>query len=564
MSKSEIIAAISFGLLIFIVVFVRINFFFGLTIHAYTLLFSLIIYLLGIIVTFLFVPIFRNIQKSGYISMAIFIFLMALFMGGATLLSHTYDTSWDGQGYHQSAVIALANDWNPVYSSDISFKQHLPSQIFAEGYPSALWEIEASIYALIGKINSAKIVNFYIAFIAILMTYILLRKFLLGKILSIFIATLITLQPIFILQLLTFMQDGFGYQLLVIASAALIIYAKNFREYWAIIVFILAEIFLVSLKYSFLPIALALGIIFGIIFINRLMNRDYRISKMFLTISLIFVFIAGVFSYLPYVRNQIAFDATFFPTNITELMGSVSYNNIPRNIQEKNKLSLLFYGIFSQSQSRESGDPRSQENIAQLKIPFTFTMEELENNGSHFNNRVGAGGPFFSGIVIISIIFLVLASLVTREKRERYAMYAAYFGIGLVFILAMLTPAPNLLRYVSQLQLIPFISAIPLLIFFKEFYIKTCALIILFIVAINSMLFGFSVGKEVVRDTRNINTQYAQMRDSQKEYRVRAQQFYSSYILLEEQNIPFMMVDHLKCQNIGQLVVSSTTTQYCK
>lgn len=562
MSKIELFTTIIFGFLVFTVIFIRLGFFLGITINSFTLIYSFVTYILALTSLFLFTPISKT-KKSGFISLSFFIISCLLFFYGAVLLSTTYDTSWDGQGYHQSAVIALANDWNPVRDPSIDFKQELPSQIFAEGYPSAIWELEATVYSLVGKINSAKIFNFIIAAVALLAVYILMRKLFVGRILSFIISILVIFQPIYMLQLLTFMQDGFGYQLLVLTAVALLIVAMRAKEHWAVVLFIMSEIFLVSTKYSFLPVALVLGLIFIFILLNRMLNKEYKINKAFLIIGICSIFVSAVFSYLPYIRNQIFHGAAFFPTNIPELFGSVKYNNIPKDLQDDNKISLLFYGIFSKSQARESGDPRSDKNIAELKPPFTFTKEELSNAGGHFNNRVGAGGPFFSGAVAISFLFLFLVSLITRARKERYTIYSIYFAIGVIIILALLTPTPNLLRYVSQLQLIPFVIAIPLYVFFKEYYIKVFALIILFVVGVNNVLFTSSVFREVEKDTRAINHQYQTMRDSGIEYRVKAQQFYSSYILLEEQSVPFIMVDNLKCKESESLVVSSTTTRFC-
>jgi hypothetical protein len=414
----------------------------------------------------------KQMESGKYISLLLFVALFSILALASAGLRYTYDTSWDGQGYHQSAIIALSNGWNPVYQPLINFKQHLPSQIFAEGYPSALWEIQASIYSLTGWINSAKVMNLAIAIIAAQFLYILARKLNISKFIAVLLSLLVVIQPVFLIQFLTFMQDGFGYQLLVIAITSLIIIILDLKAHWAVLSFLMAAILLVSTKYSHLPIALILGIIFMFVVVNRFMNIEYRFNKFVKGFLVIFFVCSAVFAYLPYIRNGLAHSYFFYPTNIPELMGSVAYNNVPKNLDKDDKFKLLFYGIFSRSQDSSSGDPRAAENVAHLKMPFTFSMDEIEDSVSLYNNRVGAAGPLFSGIAFLSLAFLTFVTFRTKNVKERYIIYSSFFIITGLLVFSLFTPAPNLLRYVSQIQLLPFAVIIPLYAGFKSKYLK--------------------------------------------------------------------------------------------
>jgi hypothetical protein len=478
-------------------------------------------------------------------------------------LAKTYDLSWDGQGYHQTAVIALANGWNPIRSPAIQLRQHLPSQIYAEGYPSALWEIEASMYSMTGKINTAKVVNVLIGFVAVTVIYCLLRKMSFGKLLSAAISVLAAFQPVYVLQLLTFMGDGFGYQLLLIASAALTIAIISPKAYWTIGIFLIAEIFLVSTKYSHLPVAFILAFIFALVVLNRFLNKEYLFHNSTKIFICGIIVLSVIFAYVPYIRNGLAHNALFYPTNIPELMGGVRYNNIPANLRDKDRLTLLFYGMFSRAQSAESGDTRSPKNIVELKIPFTFSMTELKDSASLFNNRAGAGGPLYSGIVVLSIIFLMYCSFKAKNRNERYAVYTSYFCIAVILFLSLLSPTPNLLRFVNQLQIVPFAVLVPLYTAFKKVDVRLFTFFILLLVCINTSLYSGAVIQKNWTDTKQINEQFSEMRGSGKSYEVRAQHHYSSYIVLTEQQIPFTLVNTLRCHDIEALFASSTTTQYC-
>lgn len=563
MSKIEQYIIIFLGFFIFGITFIRLGFFIGATINEYTLPLIILSYLSGLVIIYS-----SNIfnLKQGfekYLPILFFSVTIFIFAVIAQLLGFTYDTSWDGQGYHQSAVIALSNNWNPLYDPSIDFAQVLPSQIFAEGYPSALWELEASVYSLTDRINSAKVFNFAIAFLAAVIVYSLTRKLKLPKILSVIISILIALQPVYLIQLLSFMADGFGYELLVIAACSLAIVAFSPKSYWAIATFLMAELFLVTTKYSHLPVSLVLGIIFGLIVFNRILNYDYRINKNSITFTILFVLTALIFATIPYFRNQFHHSAMFYPTNIPDLMGSVKYNNVPNNLQDSNKLSLLFHGIFSKAQTKESGDPRSETNVADLKIPFSFSPKEINDSATLYNNRVGGGGPFFSGLVVLSLILVTYLYIKAESKKQRYAIYASLFTFMIIIVLSLLAPTPNLLRYTNQLQLIPFAVIIPIYAVFNKPFIKIFCFIILAVSAVNLILFGSAIFAKSISEANAMNKQMADLRKTDLTYQVKAQQFYSSYILLKEQNVKFEITDSLKCQKVERLFSSSTTTQYC-
>ncbi|UUZ83650.1 hypothetical protein LJK88_07435 [Paenibacillus sp. P26] len=43
-----------------------------------------------------------------------------LFAAGFIVCGYFFDLSYDGQAYHQEAIIHLSNGWNPVYDPEIS------------------------------------------------------------------------------------------------------------------------------------------------------------------------------------------------------------------------------------------------------------------------------------------------------------------------------------------------------------------------------------------------------------------------------------------------------------
>ncbi|MFO0703983.1 MAG: hypothetical protein U0525_04640 [Patescibacteria group bacterium] len=564
MTNLEKFIFITFGFWIYEVVYIRTGYFAGITITSATFVISFASYIL---ITLIIFSVVRSSLRNflvDFLIVIVFVVFIGLFGLISSFLSYTYDTSWDGQGYHQSAVIALANNWNPVKEIHAPLQKVLPSQIFAESYPPALWEIEASIYALTGRINSAKVVNFAIAAIAFLVVYDLLRKLKIRKLLALLISILVVIQPVFMIQLLTFMEDGFGYEVFVIALASLITFCLSPKNFWAMLMFVMAELLLVTTKYSHLPVSLVIGMVFFPVIVNRLMNKDYPFNIKNISLVFLILFVSLIFFYLPYGRNYLAYKAMFYPTNIPDLMGSVTYNNVPNNLQKTDKLGLLFYGIFSSAQDATSGDPRSSSNVAKLKIPFTFSKYEITSSAELYNNRVGGGGPLFSGIIVLSTIILLIAYFKSKTLHERYAIYSSFFMVLALLILALLAPTPNLLRYVNELQLLPFVILIPILITFRQWYLKGAIYFITFLIFINISIFSYAVISKNIKEAKAIKAQFEKMRESNSVYMVRAQQFYSNYILLEENGIKYEAVNDLNCENLKSLLASSTTTQYCE
>ena len=490
MSKTKEFIAISLGFLVFLVCFIRLGFLANQIISNTTILYAFVVYIFTILSLSILFDIDRIITRVSALSA--FIFYCVLLYGISMGVSSTFDTSWDGQGYNQTAVIALANGWNPMIEPNISLQQRLPSQIFSESYPSALWEIQAAVYAFTGTLQSAKVIGVAFGIIAGMLAFILARYLSFKKHIAAVISILVVIQPVFILQLLTFMQDGTVYQLLIIAAVSLVIIAMSSTDHWAIGTFVMSELLLVSSKYSNLPLALILGIIFLLLIVNRFLNKSYNKSKMYYAFALVFlIFLSLIFSSLPYVRNMIYHGTPFYPTNVPELMGSVTYNNVPSNLKEHSKAGLLFYGIFSKAQSIASGDPRSPENIAVLKLPFSFSISELRNSAFLYNNRVGAGGPLYSGLVIYGMLVIFVAALSSKNRDDRYAIYTSSFGVIIILLSTLLLPTPNLMRYAIQLQLIPFAIILPIYTMRSKKHVSVLIHLLILATLLNTTIFAY-------------------------------------------------------------------------
>lgn len=563
MLSFQLFSLLLLGYQLFIVLFVRIGFFFNIPISNYSLPLSLLVYLSLTTWILTFIKFNKISLIKGITIVFCFCILHIVFYLSTFLFARSYDLSWDGQGYQQTAIIALSQGWNPVFQPKISLLQELESQIFAESYPSALWEIQSTIYSYTGVINTAKVTNLIIGVVAYCYLFILFRRFKLNKIISFLVSFLIVVQPVYLNQFLTFMQDGYGYQLIIISLVSLLLTVTD-SKVWTIISFSFAILLMIGTKYSFLPISLVLSIFFTLVFVNKILNKIINIDRRLLLVVISLFICGSITMYIPYFRNYVSHGHAFYPTNIPDLIGSVSFNNKPNNLSHSGKLSLLLHGILSRSQTYDSGDPINAENVAFLKVPFSFSMQEIRDASHLYNNRVGAGGPLFSGIVTLVSLILLIMMFKTTNQKERYTIYSVNILLTFILILTYLSPTPNLLRYNSYLQLIPFVVIMPLYIVFRYKYIKALTSVVLLLLFINSTLVGYGVVNETTTEYSKVTKQFEQLKRQNIKFNVRAQHFYSNYVLLTEKNVPFNIVTRLTCGiNVKDLVSSSNTTHYC-
>ena len=552
----ELFGIVSLGYLFFIIIYGHVGFIFNQTITKFTLPISFALYSLLVCIVTVFLKQFTKDKKYYLVALTVFVlFSISMFFLSMKYFSRTYDTSWDGQGYHSNGIISFARGWNPVYEKELPLK-FPDASIFVKGYPKALWLIQSSIYLTTGSINAGKVTNLVALIIAVAFSYTFLRKLKIPIPTTLFLTTLLVFQPPFLMQFFSFSADGFSYELFVIAIASLVIFALNTKVNESLVAFTVAELILAGTKFSNLPIVVALGSIFLLNFFRKSINR-----------ALVIILTVGglIFIFVPYATNGIFYKDLFYPTNLKAISDSYKNDNIPKNLSNSNKLTLFFYGVFSQSQVKSMGrdDPL---NKAVLKIPFTFTKEEIINSASIFNNRVGSAGSLFSGIVVLSIVTgMLMCYLGLRNIEMRKGLLIMVGAVGICLTVTLLNPVPNLIRYNSQIVLIPFVVVITALIGFKNStFIRILAYLMLIFIFFNMSIYSGSVLERKMKETIEINKQLNLMKQSQSSYMVKANNFYSNYIRLQEYQIPFEITDHLKCSNQEILLNSSYTTRFCK
>lgn len=535
---------------IFLLAFINLGFVFGFAISTWGLPIMYALYLLGLV----FIKVKKH-QKFTIGGALLALIIPTIILFSVWIFGYTFDNSYDGQGYHQSAIIALANGWNPWSSSILPIE--LPNtDPFVVGYPKSLWIIQSSIYKLFpANINGATVTNLIVAVIALIFTYGLLVRLKISKVWAITISIFAVLQPILIQQFFTFMAEGFSYEVMLISIGSLGMFIIDHNKKWSLAVFC-SLILLAGIKYSNLFILGVLGLIYAV-YLFKIYNRTDLIK----TIILFFV-VGSIILWAPYGNNFIKHGSPVYPSNLKWASDDVKYQNIPINLKGFNKVSLLFYGIYSQVQHPSS--PNSTENIAVLKIPFTTTLEEI-NITNDYQGRVASQGVLFGGLFTLSFVLYILLLWLPKNNSEHKIFIVTSFIIVATIITALVNPVPNKLRYTPTFYLIPIYMLVAFILMFSEkekLWTRIGQRVFALLIAGNILLKIVPSMSARINEANLIKSELNTMRNSGITYQVNATDFYSSYIRLQEYGVKFIKTKKLSCKNQHPLGLSYTTF-YC-
>ena len=94
--------------------------------------------------------------KTSSLWIAVGLFVLTILLSLA-VSAFFYDFSWDGQWYHQTGIIHIARDWNPLTDPMRSFDAHL--EIWERHYAKGPWYFAAAVYQTTGHIEWGKAIN---------------------------------------------------------------------------------------------------------------------------------------------------------------------------------------------------------------------------------------------------------------------------------------------------------------------------------------------------------------------------------------------------------------------
>lgn len=434
-----------------------------------------IIYLLSTIAFCLFYKKDKIINKIIPILIGTILFITTIFISG-----NIYDTTADGNTYHKLAIGALKNGWNPVYESSRDFTKE-KGNVFdvSDNNINALWvdhygkatEIFASvIYSFTNNIESGKaytILFMYITF-AIIGAYLYQNKKI-NVLLSGIIAGLMVFNTITIVQIGNYYVDAtLMMSLFLILYACFVISYEEDSDLRKETFFVLAAsiIWCINAKFT----GLGFSGIFCCAFYFYWLYKSYKKGKdvfkkdlkQYTIFYIVTVIIAiGIVGFSSYTKNFIDHGHPLYPLSGKGHVDNMVVQEQPKSFQDKNHIEIFLISLFSKGQNVSPS--YSNENVQpELKIPFTFSQEEVKNYTIP-DIRMAGFGPLFSGIFIISVIISCIM-IVQFVRKKQYDLLVPYLiVIGIITILLMMLDGSYWARYIPYVFVIPVISLIYLL-----------------------------------------------------------------------------------------------------
>lgn len=385
--------------------------------------------------------------------------LFLILLAAALLLSwFFYDFSWDGQWYHQTAVINIARDWNPLFAP-MQGIDHSSSQLHAQPwvwhYAKGAWYAAAAIFATTGRIELGKCINWLILSAAFLGTLAACVSAGLARGRAIAIAAVVAFNPVAISEITTFEVDGVMVSALVLAIAATSTALRRPRPA-VLVAATAASVVCINAKFNglvylcFLLAAVAVWCFFR--------ARSSLAPLLYMAAGSLFLGVC-IWGYNPYVTNTLYRHQPFYP-----LLGSAKYPSLaqqgidgnekyetPKNMVGRPLVVRFAYSIFG----RPGNQPYREGKNASLMWPFTARLHDLYAYTYH-DTRVAALGPYFSGCFVIAAAMGVWL-LFTLDSPSRWLL-----------VLASATIVASLLisrdswwsRYGPQLWLLPIVPIV--------------------------------------------------------------------------------------------------------
>lgn len=476
----------------------------------------------------------------------ILLFIVSVF-GSIGISGIVFDNSWDGQDYHQRAISRIANGFNPIYD----FAQ--PDEYYNRAlnfYPKAPWIISACLYQATQNIESGKAINILLLLAGFnILCAILLDMRKINTWLSTISAALIICNPVAIAQVFSFYIDGLVGTLLTIFILAIYIYLNKNKKIGFYLI-VLTLILGLNIKFTGTAYFIVFALV-SILFQWIIENNKIKIPSISWAILVGLLLGMLVFGVSPYMTNILKYQNPFYPiyggtnnVNKNFIMGGQS----PSDFTHMGVVESLARSIFSKS-SNAYGDTSSE-----LKIPFSVTLPELKAFRSP-DVRVGGFGPFFGGILLITVIIIFRRC----QTKKEYPRWMILLALGGILISIIINEENWWARYVPQLWLLPCLGI--LIAINNHGKVMTFARVLLcFFMAANLLAVAVPNFYFNLKMTQSIDTVLTKLSKSKDSYLVYLGSFQPWTLKLDHYGVHYTLVssyEELPCPKIVQYIYYS-------
>ena len=378
--------------------------------------------------------IFRKENKKTFTISLIISYLIIVFSSVLSLF--VYDFSWDGQTYHQGAVIALDNGWNPFYEY---IEIYDGTWLWVNHYAKFTWIIGSVFSSVFGNIEAGK--AFYIIFFAafFLLSLKFVSQYQKKSIYILIISVLLAASPVVLVQMFTYYNDGVVALLVFILLLYLIEFDNKSNKYLSLFAVLAISVFLINIKFS----GFVCGIIILAYLIKKLVQKEFS-DALKLTVIGIFILIIGVgfVGFNPYIINYTQFGHPFFPLYGENPVDIIDFI-IPEYLKSQNSF-VRFFNNFG--------------NFAELRnfIPFNPLKIAKIDTMLFTDPRISGFGLYFFEIMLLSL-FIMLFSIKNNRKEYKPILFA----VSVLFLISMIFPERWWARYISYFWFIPILLLVP-------------------------------------------------------------------------------------------------------
>ena len=428
-----------------------------------------------------------------------------------------YDLSWDGEWYHQTGILHIAHDWNPLTDPMHSFIAHL--ELWERHYAKGLWYFAAAVDQTTGHIEWGKAYNWLL--LAASFTAVLAAGLQCGmrRMPAAGLAAVVALNPVVTSEVMTYLVDAATIAALVIAVAAMMACLHK-PSLAALVSGVAGTIVAVNAKFTglvFLGIWLAAAGLWCLLFRRALFLRATAV-----TLATLFLAVC-VWGWNPYVTNAWFRHQPFYP-----LLGSSQFPSLtqqgkelnekyetPKNMLGHNRVVRFWLATFG----RPGNQPYIKGPNAELMWPFTARLDDLYAYKYH-ETRVSGFGPFFSGCCLLSLP--LLAVVLARRTEQRWMLLIMWAAVAASLLISHQLWWP---RYGPQLWFLPILPLVFTFRYATERWRLGFAYALLFLLLVNAAVVAWVRFDWEIRASLRLREELRAMRESNLVYDVRMRYF---------------------------------------
>ena len=474
----------------------------------------------------------RSFHHRWVIAWTTLLFGCLCIIGGSLFFSgRVLDDSWDGQWFHQEAVIQLADGWNPVFEPlNVERVPEIGAHTRIDGYPKGQWLWGASLYRLTNRIERAKafaVPLIVAAFAATLAALLLVTR--LHGMTAFACAVLFAASPVTTLQFLNLLQDGpLGSALLIVVAGSVIWLSTESR----------LALFLVGTGAAAACALKLTGPVYVSILAAALAVAAWRTGALgrrfrdLLIAALASATVALALSGMSYAVNWARHGHVMYP-----VMGDKPVKIRSRSSQNRIEglVASLVFPATSQFEHRST--ILDLGNLERYRWPFTVTREELDLYiDPHL--RIGGWGPLCSGLLLLTVALIATACVVDRTRLGRLLI-----ALSPVALTVLINPMCWKARYIPQAWIIPMSLMVYALDSSRSRMIRTLGWLLLATATVNLLLVGSTHISGNLRHSERLKQRILELKMRREPLVVSFGTFRSNRIRLAELGVPFEETD---------------------